>query len=463
MRSKIAVIALATIFILLVVALLITKKQGYEEHVKDASSISVFSNQVVDADQHYNSLSQLNHLLTQALDMKRHQTLEISNELFDSNAILIDQKSSIERALYQTVAISNQITTLYGHVFELQSRNDILNRSTVELSSVITKLEEQNDNTQNKLSISETNDGFIQAELQNQLAEKAELERKFNDLDEVRAQVRKLKDELFVTRRLQLERYDNGTKKGGAPLINHIPADGEPGSNYDLNVEVGSDGSVKVIPPTASRGAELDLEIMPLFPWPPPQYTCLERVPNNFVFNFNTDRTLSPVADRLENALSEAGYASFSFYAITNLHGFAMITQLEHISEDGKGISQPDRWGPDLNSRIFSVVSYLKALFLAPVGYYRVIVFVVSDLPFNQSNGTMNSDTAKTLLKIGKDKLAPYVASRSYDAAYECTAIIYEFKRDAQSNAPIFLDHNIITGDNLEQAGLLTALQNEIK
>ena len=258
MRSKIAVIALATIFILLVVALLITKKQGYEEHVKDASSISVFSNQVVDADQHYNSLSQLNHLLTQALDMKRHQTLEISNELFDSNAILIDQKSSIERALYQTVAISNQITTLYGHVFELQSRNDILNRSTVELSSVITKLEEQNDNTQNKLSISETNDGFIQAELQNQLAEKAELKRKFNDLDEVRAQVRKLKDELFVTRRLQLERYDNGTKKGGALLIQRTPLSKEgpkPAPSYDLNVEVGSDGSVKVIPPLGATNS----------------------------------------------------------------------------------------------------------------------------------------------------------------------------------------------------------------
>ena len=66
---------------------------------------------------------------------------------------------------------------------------------------------------------------------------------------------RKLKDEMFVARRVQMMKSDNGNKKGGSLLMMHNtpaanpPPRKPPATNYDLNVEIGSDGSVKVIPP----------------------------------------------------------------------------------------------------------------------------------------------------------------------------------------------------------------------
>ena len=83
------------------------------------------------------------------------------------------------------------------------------------------------------------------------MAQKAEVEHKFNDLNELRQQVRKVKDDLFVARRLQLMKNDNSQKKGAQLLIQRsVPAPTAPApANYGLNVEVGSDGSVKVIPP----------------------------------------------------------------------------------------------------------------------------------------------------------------------------------------------------------------------
>jgi len=113
----------------------------------------------------------------------------------------------------------------------------------------------QIEETKNQLSVAETNAVFLQGELQKQLAQKAELEHKFNDVDELRAQVKRLKDEMFVARRVQLMKYDNGNKKGGQLLMMHntplsAPAARKPAApNYDLNVEIGSDGTVKVIPP----------------------------------------------------------------------------------------------------------------------------------------------------------------------------------------------------------------------
>ena len=75
--------------------------------------------------------------------------------------------------------------------------------------------------TQAQLATSETNNAFLTAELQKQMAQRAELEHKFNDLDIVRAQVKKLRDEAFVARRLQWMNAGTspGTQPKGAQLL----------------------------------------------------------------------------------------------------------------------------------------------------------------------------------------------------------------------------------------------------
>ena len=86
------------------------------------------------------------------------------------------------------------------------------------------------------------------------------MERQFNDLAVLRAQVSKLKEELSVARRLEWIRqglFANTEQRGAQKLMpgtamSQVKA---PKPTYDLNVEVSADGSVKVIPPLTNRPA----------------------------------------------------------------------------------------------------------------------------------------------------------------------------------------------------------------
>ena len=94
------------------------------------------------------------------------------------------------------------------------------------------------------------------------MAEKSELERQFKDLDALRTQVSKLKEELAISRRLDWIRqglFPGNNKKGGELLIAKPPATTTSSSTlkskYDLNVEVNSDGTVHVVAPATNRPA----------------------------------------------------------------------------------------------------------------------------------------------------------------------------------------------------------------
>jgi chromosome segregation ATPase len=258
MNTKIIIVVLAVACVGLGIALIATKSQSDEQHTRDASSIIDFSNQVANADQHIDSLNQVNLSLTNDLALSQQQAADLSNSLISANSALAGTKSSLASVQDQVVTLTNQISTLNDQITDLQSQNHVLDQRATDLTNTISQLNAQIEDTETKLAIAQTNNVFIRAELQKQLAEKDELEHKFNDLNEVRAQVKKLKDELFIARRIQLDKYDNGTKKGGALLIQRTPLSRpgpNSGPNYDLNVEVGSDGSVKVIPPLGATNS----------------------------------------------------------------------------------------------------------------------------------------------------------------------------------------------------------------
>ena len=85
------------------------------------------------------------------------------------------------------------------------------------------------------------------------MSDKAELERQFNDLTVLRAQVAKIKEDINVARRLDWMRrgiYASTDQKGAQRLMQAVnPPARTPPANYDLNVEVNADGSVKVLTP----------------------------------------------------------------------------------------------------------------------------------------------------------------------------------------------------------------------
>ena len=280
MKIKIAIIVLAIAIVGLGIALFATKKQAEEQQTKDAATIADLSGQVMSAKKQIDDLGQVNIVLTNDLAASRQQLAQLSNSLASAAAALNSTRSSLLSAQNQITNLNTYITNLNTHIADLEVQNKVLDQRAGELTNSLAQLPASIEKTQTQLAIAETNRIFIEQELQKQMAKKAELEHKFNDLDTLRAQVRKLRDEMFVARRLQLMKNDNGTKKGAelliqrnvtftnlpvmkpatvaAPVVTTTnkpaavrpPAPvAKPASGYDLNVEVGSDGSVKVIPP----------------------------------------------------------------------------------------------------------------------------------------------------------------------------------------------------------------------
>jgi len=261
MKIKVALIIIVIVCVGLAIALFSIKKTAEDQHETDIQKTVEYSNEVVTANQHVTELGQVNLTLSNDLASSQQQITsdaaqmtQLSNSLASANTALSDTKSSLATA-------QEQVTNLNARISDLEAQNKVLDDQAQSLSNRIVELTSQIEDTKTKLAIALTNADFLQGELQKQMVARAELEHKFNNLDELRAQVRKVKDEMFVARREQLNKYDSGTKHGGELLIQRTlvappsKSHAQSSSNYDLNVEVGSDGSVKVIPPLGNTNS----------------------------------------------------------------------------------------------------------------------------------------------------------------------------------------------------------------
>ena len=253
MRTKMAIVILAVVCAGLAVALIAAKKTTSDQLKNNAVTILDFSNQLVTANENLDELRQVNLRLTNDLAAAQQQTSRLSNGLNEASSALASAKATLQGA-------QDQIANLNGRITDLEAQNKVLDDRATMLTNTIAALNAQIAETERQLADSETNNTFLEKELRRQIAQRAELQAKFDDINEVRAQVRKLRDELFVARRLQLERNSATDQKGAELLVQ--PRTVVPGvasaklpPHYDLNVEVGSDGSVHIIPPLTNAPA----------------------------------------------------------------------------------------------------------------------------------------------------------------------------------------------------------------
>jgi len=250
MKTQLGIVILVVVCVGLVIALIAGKKQADTQRKKDADTILDFSNQLTTASASLDELRQVNLVLTNDLDAGRQALVTLSNQYVATSASLSNTKTTLKTAQDQ--------------IADLEVQNQALDRRASGMSNTIADLSARIAETQMKLVESETNNAFLENELKRQVAKKAELERKFNDLSQVRAQVRKLRGDLLVARRLEWTR--EGTcpekqQKGAQLLMARTSATNgvirPPG--YNLNVEVGSEGSVKVVPAPTNTPAVTNL------------------------------------------------------------------------------------------------------------------------------------------------------------------------------------------------------------
>ena len=155
--------------------------------------------------------------------------------------IQADAKTAADKAKEDLHSRETRIT-------ELESERDGMSKKMTDLTNSISGLENQIADTQRKLEASEGDREFLLKELKRLQAEKSDLERQFNDLASLRDQVKHLRDELSISRRLDwIRRGLYGSLKGGDLLRKSTVSTSTGKTNYNLDVEIRRDGSATVL------------------------------------------------------------------------------------------------------------------------------------------------------------------------------------------------------------------------
>ena len=208
-------------------------------------------------------------------------------------------------------------------------------------------------------------------------------------------------------------------------------------------------------PPDTANGNAPE-PALPAFPWPPPRYSAFTAIARDWVVPGDAP-VLGQVAARLELAFETAGFGESSYYRVPG--GFALASRIEHIRADASAFAAPERWTVDTPKVREGFIDYIRALFNAPPGRYRVIVFVVTDEDFAAAERAPSSAEAREWVTGGGLRLPQSIAEQPYGPRYYTTALIYEFERRADEPQASVLTPSSMQGRaHLVEAGLWQAL-----
>src|SRR2546421_5767311 len=252
MRNRMGMVVLVAICVVLGIALITIKKQAADEQHRDVDTIGTLSNKWVQTSATLEEQKQVSAMMEKDLEGQKKAFGELSNNYSQVSGNLSKTEASLKASQEQVARLETKTT-------ELETQNQALDKQASELSTALTNLTTQIAATQKKLSASEGDKAFLEKELNRLMTEKAELEKQFNDLGVLRAQVSKLKEELSIARRIEWIRqglFASTDEKGAQKLMQGLAAPqakAPPKSNFDINVEINADASVRVIPPHTNR------------------------------------------------------------------------------------------------------------------------------------------------------------------------------------------------------------------
>jgi len=167
---------------------------------------------------------------------------------------------------------------------------------------------------------------------------------------------------------------------------------------------------------------------------------------------------LSDVDDALRGALKGAGYFSANYYIVPG--GFALVTPMERIGGDASKKPEPERWHlSPMSDDDFSLMDYIRALFSATNGYYRVLVFAVTSDAFSQERTPVSYDRAGSWSDGGLNRLPRTIASERYTEEHACVALVYVFRRPPSGETPALVASHYTARTHLRRAGLWSFME----
>jgi DNA repair exonuclease SbcCD ATPase subunit len=247
MNNRTGVLVLALLALGLGIALIFVRVQSSKQSQDFVTSFDTYSNKMAVAVRDLETV-------TTNLYQERVERQAVLEQL---STRLTTVTNDLSRTRTELIQKSEEVAKRDTRINELVQENQTLDTQKQELSTALTNLNAQIAETRRKLTEANQDKAELGKQLSKLMADKAELERQFNDVTIVRAQLTKLKEEMAVARRIEWTRqglYTTGDEKGAQHLLQGISgsrtaAKPAPKPGYDLNVEVMSDGSVRVIPP----------------------------------------------------------------------------------------------------------------------------------------------------------------------------------------------------------------------
>lgn len=146
---------------------------------------------------------------------------------------------------------------------------------------------------------------------------------------------------------------------------------------------------------------------------------------------YGASTTLLELEVSIRLALRSAGYFDVGTLP-TPQGGIAIITPVEQITSSGIPVEGAQRWVADINRNTcgsFSLSCILKALFLAPEGFYRVLVILATDEPV-RFDASIEFDQAamQTLMGARRLDLNPDLSEIPIISDHDVYFLVYEFR-----------------------------------
>lgn len=154
-----------------------------------------------------------------------------------------------------------------------------------------------------------------------------------------------------------------------------------------------------------------------------------------------SNKTLYGINFVFVKSLAEGGYQTDRLGYFSYKDGFALITKLEMISDDGKPFENPQRFSLEKGEKKYSWKEILKTLFMGNKGYYRFIIFVVSgdEIVMNKQRILTYQEAIQTISE-GLKELPKEISMKRIPANCAAKAFIYVFEKSEVAASPTMID-----------------------
>ena len=200
MKGKIGFIVLTVVCIGLAIGLLVRHNNAEAQRKADEARIFELSNNWNRTEGQLSEQKVVNASLDNTLQSRIEELLSVSNRLVTTSSTLAQTEADAKAAARTA---QEEVAKRDARISGLEGENSDLTKKMNDLNVALADLDNQIKETERKLTASEGDREFLMKELNRLKAEKAELERRFSDLAVLRDQIRALKDELSIARRLE--------------------------------------------------------------------------------------------------------------------------------------------------------------------------------------------------------------------------------------------------------------------